>query len=92
MYRNHTGCGLHSALLVANPVSEKDEIPAQDMESIITAACISAQEKNISGKKLTPYLLEEIVRATGGRSLETNKALALNNVDLGAEISREVHK
>ena len=62
------------------------------MESIIAAACTSAQAKNISGKKLTPYLLAEIVRATGGRSLETNRALALNNVGLGAKISREVHK
>ena len=92
MYRNHTGCGLHSALLVANPVSKKDEIPARDIEGIIAAACTSAQEKNISGKKLTPYLLAEIVRATGGHSLETNRALALNNVGLGAKISREVHK
>ena len=92
MYRNHTVSGLHSALVVANPVSEKDEIPARDMERIIASACTSAQEKNISGKKLTPYLLAEIVRATEGRSLKTNRALALNNVGLGAEISREVHK
>jgi len=35
-------------------------------------------------------LLKEIVKKTDGRSLETNKALAINNVNLGIQISKEL--
>ena len=87
IHQENLECGLASALLVANPIQKKDEIPAQDIEEIITSACTSALENNVSGKNLTPYLLAEIVRKTNGRSLDSNRALALNNVALGAEIS-----
>ena len=87
IHQENLECGLLSALLVANPIQKKDEIPAQDIEEIITSACTSALENNVSGKNLTPYLLAEIVRKTNGRSLDSNRALALNNVALGAEIS-----
>jgi pseudouridine-5'-phosphate glycosidase len=91
IHQKNLECGLLSALLVANPIQEKDEIPAQEIEAIITSACSKALENNISGKELTPYLLAEIVRKTEGRSLDSNRALALNNVALGAEISLKVH-
>ena len=90
IHQENLECGLASALLVANPIQKKDEIPAQDIEKIIASACSSALENNVSGKKLTPYLLAEIVRKTNGRSLDSNRALALNNVALGAEISLKV--
>ena len=35
MYKEHIRCQLKSAVLVANPVPIKDEIPAKDMETII---------------------------------------------------------
>ena len=46
--------------------------------------------EKIKGKDLTPFLLKEIVKKTDGRSLETNKALAINNVNLGIQISKEL--
>ena len=57
------------------------------MESIIESACKTAAEQNIIGKELTPFLLKEIVEKTSGRSLETNKALAINNINLGIQIA-----
>jgi pseudouridine-5'-phosphate glycosidase len=39
---------------------------------------------------LTPFLLKEIVKKTDGRSLEANKALALNNVRLGVKIVHQL--
>ena len=87
IYNENVSSGLSSAMLVANPVPEKDEIPANEMESIIESACKTAAEQNIIGKDLTPFLLKEIVEKTAGRSLETNKALALNNINLGIQIA-----
>ena len=86
IYKANISSGISSAVLVANPVPEKDEIPRQEIESVIDRACKSAAELNIIGKNLTPYLLKEIEQKTGGSSLKANKLLALNNISLGINI------
>lgn len=80
--------GVNSGILVANPVPSKFEISALDMENIIARAVSDANQQGVLGKALTPFLLGRIVELTDGRSLVTNRALALNNVKLGAEIAR----
>ena len=65
-------------------------IPNNEIEKITCGAIKYALEKKIKGKDLTPFLLKEIVKMTGGRSLKTNKALAINNVKLGIQISKEL--
>ena len=90
IYRKNIETGLNMSTLVVNPVPEKDEIPDNEIENIICGAIKYAREKKIKGKDLTPFLLKEIVKKTDGRSLETNKALAINNVNLGIQISKEL--
>ena len=90
VYRKNIETGLNMSTLVVNPVPEKDEIPDKEIENIICSAIKYAREKKIKGKDLTPFLLKEIVKKTDGRSLETNKALAINNVNLGIQISKEL--
>ena len=92
LYKKNTETGMARAVLVANPVTLEHEIPRKDLEPVITAALKSAKIAGISGKEITPFLLEQIVRATDGRSLKTNIALALNNVQLGANIARELSR
>jgi len=90
VYRKNIETGLNMSTLVVNPVPEKDEIPDNEIENIICGAIKYAREKKIKGKDLTPFLLKEVVKKTDGRSLETNKALAINNVNLGIQISKEL--
>jgi len=90
VYRKNIETGLNMSTLVVNPVPEKDEIPDNEIENIICGAIKYAREKKIKGKALTPFLLKEIEKKTDGRSLETNKALAINNVNLGIQISKEL--
>ena len=90
VYRKNIETGLNMSPLVVNPVPKKDEIPDNEIENIICGAVKYAREKKIKGKDLTPFLLKEIVKKTDGRSLETNKALAINNVNLGIQISKEL--
>ena len=90
IYKANISSGISSAVLVANPVPEKDEIPRQEIESVIDRACKSAAELNIIGKNLTPYLLKEIEQKTGGSSLKANKLLALNNISLGINIVKKM--
>ncbi|MCV9996878.1 pseudouridine-5'-phosphate glycosidase [Pararhizobium sp. YC-54] len=79
--------GVDGGMLIANPVPEENEIPRDEMEIYITRALDNAERDEISGKKVTPYLLDNIFRLTDGRSLETNIALVENNARLAAEIA-----
>jgi pseudouridine-5'-phosphate glycosidase len=90
LFRENVSAGLSASILVANPVPLKDEIPAQEIESIINASCKAARTQNITGKGLTPFLLKDILDKTSGRSLETNQALAINNIKLGIGVAKEL--
>jgi pseudouridine-5'-phosphate glycosidase len=75
-------------VLVANPIPDAAELPAAQINGAIEEAVAAAAQDGISGKALTPYLLSELARATGGASIRANRALALNNVRLGAALAQ----
>ena len=79
---------LKGGLLVTNPIPKKYEIPHEEIDAIIDAAVAEANEKGISGKDSTPFLLAKIVELTQGASLETNIQLVYNNARLGAQIAK----
>ena len=82
--------GLSGGQLVANPVPVKDQISQREMAPFITQALAEAAQNGITGKKVTPFLLQRIFDLTQGRSLHTNIALVRNNARLGAEIASEI--
>lgn len=84
----HWEAGLQSAVLVANPIPERDAIPGSEMEPIISQANREAREKDIHGKEVTPFLLQRIAELTKGKSMRANLALLLNNARLGAQIAK----
>ena len=86
-HRLRAQMGLRGGQLVANPVPEASEIPSRELAQAIAIANADAQAKGIQGKAVTPFLLARILDLTGGRSLETNIALVLNNARLAAEIA-----
>jgi pseudouridine-5'-phosphate glycosidase len=75
-------------VLVANPIPHDAELPAAQMSGAIDDALSSAARQGISGRALTPFLLAELARLTRGASVAANRALALNNVRLGAQLAR----
>jgi pseudouridine-5'-phosphate glycosidase len=75
-------------VLVANPIPEEAALPAAQIESAITAALALAERDGMSGKALTPFLLSELARSTGGASVRANRALALDNVRVGAALAK----
>jgi pseudouridine-5'-phosphate glycosidase len=78
---------LTGGVLVANPIQPAAEIPASEMRPAIEAAVAAGAREGIAGKAVTPYLLDAILKATGGRSLTANIALIRNNARLAAEIA-----
>jgi pseudouridine-5'-phosphate glycosidase len=79
--------GYTSGTLIANPVGAADEIPAAAIGAHIEAAVAAAVRDGVSGKAVTPYLLDALLTLTGGASLTTNIALIKNNAQLAAAIA-----
>ncbi len=75
-------------VLIANPIPEEAALPAALIESAIAVALERAVRDGINGKALTPFLLSELARTTGGASVRANRALALNNVRVGAALAK----
>lgn len=88
MARARRELDLRAALLIANPVPEDEQLPPELHDRVVAEAWQAAREQNIVGHDTTPFLLDHIVKATGGRSLDVNIAVYRNNVSLGAEIAK----
>ncbi|MCF6429375.1 pseudouridine-5'-phosphate glycosidase [Leisingera sp. MMG026] len=84
--------GLPGGQLIANPIPADAEIAAEELAPVITQAQSEADEKGISGKDVTPFLLRRIFELTEGRSLTANIALVRNNARLAAKIAQELNK
>ena len=82
--------GLASAVLVANPVDPAKQLDPEFHDRVLGEALDAASAAGVSGHDTTPFLLDHVQRATGGRSLEVNLEVYRGNVALGAEIARAV--
>ena len=82
--------GLAAAVLVANPIDEAEQLDPEHHDRVLAEALAAASDAGITGHDTTPFLLDHVQRATGGRSLEVNLEVYRGNVALGAEIARAV--
>ncbi|MGI9277429.1 MAG: pseudouridine-5'-phosphate glycosidase [Endozoicomonas sp.] len=87
----HKDAGLQSGQLICNPIPESFAIPLAEAETAIVEAISLARREGVSGKALTPFLLQHLFRSADHRFLKANKALLKNNVQLAAEISKRIH-
>lgn len=79
--------GVVGGMLIANPIPQANEIPAEIMAGYISEALSCANKNGITGKAVTPFLLSEILTITKGESLVANIALVENNARLAAKIA-----
>ena len=82
--------GLDAAVLVANPIAEAEQLDPGLHDRVLAEALAAADAAGVTGHDTTPFLLDFVQRATGGRSLEVNLAVYRGNAALGAEIARAV--
>jgi len=78
------GLGMRCAVVVGVPIPKESEI---DAGPAIDQAVREADEQGIRGKALTPYLLNRVGELTGGRSVDANVALLVNNARTAGEIA-----
>ncbi len=83
--------GLRGGVVIGNPVPQGAAMPKDEIDRITTQALADADAAGISGKAITPFLLDRIVQLTGGRSLATNIALVKHNAAVGARLAVALH-
>jgi pseudouridine-5'-phosphate glycosidase len=79
--------GLTSGIVICNPPPAASALPRKQVESLIENALQSAEAAGIQGKAVTPYLLDHLARASGGKTLQTNIDLLINNARVAAQIA-----
>lgn len=87
LVRAHRALGLPGAVVLAQPVPEADAIDREAMESALAVALDEARRERVVGKAVTPFLLDRLRRATGGRSLIANRALIVANARLAGAVA-----
>lgn len=79
--------GRRQALLVVQAPPANRALPRAMVDRAVEQAITEAARRGIHGAALTPYLLSELVRLTGGGSLAANLALLEQNALLAGEIA-----
>ena len=90
VYRVQRSLGFRQGLLVANPVPREQEIPRRTMEDYLVIALEELAQAGVTGKQVTPFLLSKVLELSGGKSLQSNVELLLNNVRLACAIAKEL--
>ncbi|MEU2772146.1 pseudouridine-5'-phosphate glycosidase [Streptomyces sp. NPDC007162] len=76
-----------TALIVANPVPEAEQLDPALHARVLADALHACDAEGITGQAVTPFLLGYLVRHTDGASLEANLAAVRGNVRLAARIA-----
>jgi pseudouridylate synthase len=79
--------GVESALVVANPVAADEQLDPAEHERVLADGLGRARAEGVAGKAVTPFLLDHLHRATDGRSLEVNIAVARGNASVAGAIA-----
>ena len=79
--------GVDGALVVANPVDAAEQLDPAEHERVLADGLERARAAGVTGKAVTPFLLDHLHRATDGRSLEVNIAVARANASVAGAIA-----
>jgi pseudouridine-5'-phosphate glycosidase len=83
----HWRMGGHTAVLVCVPVPSEFEIPAAEIIVAADEAMARSASHHVRGKSVTPFLLSEMEKLTGGKTLTANRELLVNNAEVAAFIA-----
>ena len=79
--------GYGGGVLVVTPVPEHDEVPFEELGPAIEEAVAHAARAGVRGGAVTPFVLERIAIATGGRTVAANIALVEHNASVAGAIA-----
>ncbi|MCH0562717.1 pseudouridine-5'-phosphate glycosidase [Streptomyces sp. MUM 2J] len=79
--------GPESALIVARPVPEAEQLDPGLHARVLADALAACEAEGVLGQAVTPFLLDYLVRHTDGASLNANLAAVRGNVQLAGRIA-----
>ncbi|MEU7055603.1 pseudouridine-5'-phosphate glycosidase [Streptomyces sp. NPDC046197] len=85
--RAQDALGAPSALIVANPVPEEEQLDPGLHARVLADALHACEAEGVTGQAVTPFLLDYLVRHTDGASLQANLAAVRGNVRLAGRIA-----
>lgn len=87
MFNAHVALGRPQALLVVNPPPAEHALERATVDAAVKQAMAEATRAGIHGAALTPFLLDSVVKSTGGSSLPANLALLEANASVAAQVA-----
>jgi pseudouridine-5'-phosphate glycosidase len=76
-----------AGLVVANPLPPDEQVDPDLHDRVLAGALAALAERGVSGKDVTPFLLDHLHRETGGETLRANARLVIANAGLAARIA-----
>lgn len=92
VFRAQRELDLPTSLVVTVPVPAENEVLAEVLDQVLEEALKAAEEKGVSGRDLTPFLLSRMSNSSDGATLRANVALLENNARVAAEIAHALMK
>lgn len=87
LWRAQRELEMPGALLLCVPPPAEEALPSEVVDAHVSAAIAAAETAGVSGKALTPFLLTELTRLSGGATLEANIALLRSNARVAARVA-----
>ena len=81
---------LNTSMIVVNPIH--NPVPTELHDQVLSEGLQRAKSLGISGKKVTPFLLDYFHNNSQGESLRANIEIILSNAKLAAEIAAQLAK
>lgn len=79
--------GIDSGLVIAYGLPESEQLDPDLHDAVLDEGLRLAAARNVSGKDVTPFLLDHFHRATHGASLAVNERIIVRNAELAAAIA-----
>ncbi|PPR45275.1 MAG: Pseudouridine-5'-phosphate glycosidase [Alphaproteobacteria bacterium MarineAlpha5_Bin6] len=79
----------NKSILIFNKVPKENALKKVNVDNWIKKSIKIAKENKISGKDLTPFLINEINKESNNQTLKANISLIISNADLAGKLSRE---
>ena len=76
-----------TGVLLAVPIPEADALDQSELDRVLAAALADCTAAGVVGAAITPFVLSRIGKATSGRSIPANLALAENNASVAAQVA-----
>lgn len=79
--------GIESGLVIANPIPQDQQLDPDLHDQALREGLELARDRGITGKQVTPFLLDHFHRSTHGASLIVNAHIIVRNAALAARIA-----